>query len=259
MRKPKSGSRSSPQTPEDLARRLPGIRLKGVAAPVLERARRLLAVTLETASAHNLSYRDVVRDLAYGTAALRVGEAEIARQSSDPNGPLRTAACASGCAFCCILAGEDGGTIIEAEARRLHAALGPSIGAPPASAWHAKACAALDPETRTCRAYDARPMICRSHISSDAGACEKVAAGTPAPGPGVLSGHFTYLAVMSLGRALLKGVAKAPTYALAEVTRSAMAGEDLATTLETARHKPRALDDEVARMSATWGKAWRAG
>lgn len=35
------------------------------------------------------------------------------------------------------------------------------------------ACPFLDPQTRSCRVYDVRPMCCRIHISQDADACRK--------------------------------------------------------------------------------------
>lgn len=237
--------------PRDLAAlrtRIAAARLKGADAALIERARKLLLVYLDTAQAHAVPFEALAKDLRTGLPALRIAGAELQRQDEDPAGPLATAACASGCAFCCILAGEDGGTITEAEARQLHAALVPLAGQPGASAWHPRACAALDPATRLCRAYEARPLICRTYVSRDASACEKIAQGTPASGPGVLGAQGLLLAAQALVRAALDGVTKVPTYSMARITAGAMRAEPLAETLRAARQPPRTLDDERRRL-----------
>jgi Fe-S-cluster containining protein len=156
-------------------------------------------------------------------------------------------ACADGCAFCCILSGEDGGTITEAEAIALHSALAPLSGQPDGRAWHPKACPSLDPETRSCRAYDARPMICRAYVSTDVEACKAVSEGQAAIGPGTLGPYHTYLAAIGLSRAALKGVKRVSTYALAKVAAAAVEGALLDDALASARHKPTELDAELKR------------
>ena len=62
--------------------------------------------------------RDALRELSAGEAPPAIGRALLARTPEPPG-----LDCAAGCAFCCILPGDDGGTITAAEARALHAAL----------------------------------------------------------------------------------------------------------------------------------------
>ena len=159
-------------------------------------------------------------------------------------------ACARGCAYCCILAGADGGTISGAEARNLHEALAPRAGQPDGRAWHPKACPALDPLTRQCRAYEVRPMIGRSYVSTDAEACERVSTGQAATGPGGLGAQTTYLTALAVCRVALKGLAKVPTYAMATVARAAVEGLPLAEALRAARHPHKSLEDERKRHHA---------
>ena len=100
--------------------------------------------------------KQAVTDLADGTAATGIGRLGLSGLS--PSG----LACAEGCAFCCILSGDDGGTISETEAVALYEALAPLAGQPDGREWNPKACPSLDPDSRMCRAYEARPMICRA-------------------------------------------------------------------------------------------------
>lgn len=180
-------------------------------------------------------------DLADGTAATGIGR--VAMSGLSPTG----LACADGCAFCCILSGEDGGTITEAEAAALHATLAPLAGQPDGRAWHPKACPSLDPDTRSCRAYEARPMICRAYVSTDVEACKSVSEGHAAPGPGTLGPYHTYLAAIGLSRAVLKGTKRVSTYALSRVAAAAVEGVSLDAALAAARHKPTELDAELRR------------
>lgn len=185
--------------------------------------------------------RQAVAELADGTAATGIGRLGLSAVSP------RGLACAEGCAFCCILSGEDGGTITESEAVALHAALSPLAGQPDGRAWHPKACPSLDPESRMCRAYDSRPMICRAYVSTDVSACEAVAEGQAMPGPGTLGPYHTYLAAIGLSRAALKGTRRVSTYALARVAAAAVEGRALEDALTAARHKPAELDAELRR------------
>ncbi|MCR9109772.1 MAG: YkgJ family cysteine cluster protein [Rhodobacteraceae bacterium] len=189
------------------------------------------------------------RDLADGTAATGVGR--VALSGLSPQG----LACADGCAFCCILSGSDGGTITEAEAVALHTALAPLAGQPDGRAWHPKACPSLDPETRSCRAYDARPMICRAYVSTDAEACKAVSEGRAASGPGTLGPYHTYLAAIGLSRAALKGVKRVATYALSKVAAGAVQGASLEDTLAAARHAPSELEAELKRSKRDLSRA----
>jgi hypothetical protein len=225
-------------------------RLKGSPVDAVERARRILLAWLDAALAQGKSFDAVVSEMAAGVPALTVARVELGQTAPDPRH-----ACATGCAFCCILPGGDGGTITAAEARALHAALAPLAGQPDGRAWHPRACPSLDPATRACRAYAGRPVICRSYVSYDAAACEQIAEGTPAPGSGVLAPHVSYLLVHALSRAALAGRAKVPTYSMARIAAAAVAGEPLDTALPAARHRPRDLDDERKRSAAGYARA----
>lgn len=241
-------STKAPRSISALSARLKSARLKGPTTQATERARRMLGVYLESAEAHGVPFRDLVGQLASGTAALRIAGAELEQQAADPAGPMAEADCSMGCAFCCILS-DDGGTVTEAEARQVHAALAPMAGGPDGRDWHPRACAALDPETRLCRVYEARPLLCRTYLSRDVEACKQIAEGTPAAGAGVLGAQGVMLSAQALARAMLKGVTSVPSYALAVVTAGAADGENIETTLGRARQKPRGLEDERARLS----------
>ncbi len=245
--KPASGK---PQDIATLRARVAKIRLKGSGTVQAERARRLLLVYLETAAAHAVPFEDLLRALRSGLPALRIAGAELRQNAAQPDGPLASAACAAGCAFCCILSGRDGGVIAEAEARVLHAAVAPLAGALDGRDWHPRACAALDPQSRTCRVYESRPLICRTYMSKDATACAQIAEGIPAPGAGVLGVQGLMLAVHALVRAALAKVSQVPTYSLARISAGAADGEDVATSLRAARQTPRALDEERRRFGS---------
>lgn len=243
-----------PRPPRDLAAlrravariRPPGA--SGAEGETLARARSLLDVYLKTAEAHGQSFEETAKALRAGLPALRIGGAELQAQATRPGSAVERAACAPGCAFCCILSGDDGGVILEMEARRLHAALAPLHGAPDGRDWNAAACPALDPATRMCRAYEARPMICRTYLSDDAEACRKISEGTPAQGPGVLGAQGLYLAVQSLARAALRGLTQVPTYSLRAMAAAAIDGTDEREALRCARHAPKVLEEERARL-----------
>ncbi|WP_300588272.1 YkgJ family cysteine cluster protein [Marivita sp.] len=227
-----------------LLHRLSNVR-SGSATEVTDRARRgLMAFVGAQVDAGRAS-----KELADGTAATGIGR--VALSAMSPQG----LACADGCAFCCILSGDDGGTITEAEAIALHSALSPLAGQPDGRAWHPKACPSLDPETRSCRAYDARPMICRAYVSTDVEACKSVSEGQAASGPGTLGPYHTYLAAIGLSRAALKGVKRVSTYALAKVAAAAVDGASLEDALASARHKPTELDAELKRSKRDLSRA----
>ena len=233
---------TAPKGVPALRRAVEKARLPGTPRAVTERARRILLASLDALAAAPAAR--VADDMASGAAATRIGEADMARAAPPPDTD-----CRAGCAFCCILAGDDGGTVTAHEARRLHAALAPVAGRPDGRAWHPMACPALDPETRTCRAYDARPMICRAYLSTDVAACEAIAQGTPAPGPVTLAGYGIALAAHGLARAALKGTRAAPTHALRMVAAAAVEGRDVETALTESRHAPRMLDAERRRLA----------
>lgn len=255
--KPTSKAGKAPTGIAALRARVAKARAREVGRAADERAHRLLDAYLATAETHGLPAREVVEGVARGEAARHVGDALLARAADDPPEILRKAACSAGCAFCCILSGGDGGTITEAEARALHAALAPLAGKPDGRAWHPEACPALDPETRSCRAYDARPMICRSYLSRDAAACEANADGGALPGSGLIGAHLDYLAVLSLSRAALKGVSRVPSFALARIARGAIDGEALDESLDAARHPAKALDEACWAVTKAAGKTHR--
>lgn len=239
--------------PRDAASLLAAIaaaRLPGSPPEAVERARRILSAYVEAASNQGRSFAALVQDLASGQAALTVARVDLDRTEPDPG-----LACAAGCAFCCILPGEDGGLVTEVEARQLHRALSELSGQPDGRNWHPRACPALDPETRTCRAYDARPVICRAYVSYDASACEKIAQGSAAGGAGVLSPHVTYLLTHALARAALKGVTQVRSYALARVAAAAVKGVPPDQALREARHRPSDLDAERRRSAKGYAAA----
>ncbi|GGD24237.1 YkgJ family cysteine cluster protein [Sinisalibacter lacisalsi] len=228
-------------------------RAKGAGKAATERARRLLDAYLATAERHGRAAREVAAGMARGEVALAIGTATRDALMSDPPVVVRRAACAEGCAFCCILRGGDGGTITETEATRLHDALAPLAGQPDGRDWHPDACPALDPVTRACRVYDARPMICRSFLSTDAAACETNATGGAAAGAGLIGSHLDYLAAHALARDALRGTARVPTYSLARIAAGAVAGETADASLDAARHATGTLDD-TCRNAARAGQ-----
>lgn len=234
----------------DLQAKAAKVSTKGVPVAFRDPARRALVAWLGAAVQHGMPLNEALRRLRDGEAAEAIGRTAISPQLVDPTGTAAKAECRAGCAFCCILTGDDGGTITHMEARRLHEALAHLQGEPDGREWTAKGCPSLDPETRLCRAYDARPMICRSYMSTDVSACEKIAEDTPAEGAGVLGAQTLYLAVLTLSRNLLKGIARVPTYSLSRVAAGAIDGESLDVAMGAAKHGPRELDDEIARQNA---------
>ncbi|MEL6516306.1 MAG: YkgJ family cysteine cluster protein [Pseudomonadota bacterium] len=247
------GKAGPPKDAASLRAAIASARLPGVPTDAANRARRILTAYVEAAMRQNKPFPDLIRDLKSGTPAVTVARVELA-QAPDDQGY----ACAQGCAFCCILPGQDGGTITESEARTLHAALAPRAGEPDGRAWHPRACPSLDPESRQCRAYDARPTICRAYVSYDAKACEQISQGIPAEGSGVISAQITALHVHALTRAALKGTAKVATYALRDIAAAAVEGAPIDAALTRARHRPRELEDEVKRATQGYAQA-RAG
>ncbi|SFS21792.1 YkgJ family cysteine cluster protein [Yoonia litorea] len=226
-------------TLEELAQRVAKARVSGVDKARVERARRILTSYLQTAFAHQIPAKDVLAEMASGKAAWRLGMAVRDELMKSPPKVVQEAACAEGCAFCCILNGGEGGVITAFEAEQLHTALTPLAGQPDGRAWHPKGCPALDPDTRSCRAYDARPMICRSFISTDAAACEINAEGGKEMGAGLLGNHLDYLLVLALCRAALKGITQVQTYSLADTAALGVAGAD---GIADARQKTSALE-----------------
>jgi Fe-S-cluster containining protein len=192
---------------------------------------------------------EIVARLAEGHAATMLAEVEESEARKAGRDPHAGAACAAGCAFCCVLLGDDGGTITAHEAARLHAALAPLAGTPDGRDWHARACPALDPETRACRAYDARPSLCRAYHSTDAEACAGHLQGKVREGARLAGGHLSYLAAHGLARAALAGRAEVPTFSLRELAAAAVEGVDAPAALARARHGEGLLDAERRRMA----------
>lgn len=242
-----AATRKSPRgAPADipaLRHKLARARARGMPPALQDRGRRILDAWLGSAEAQGQPLREIRRDLATGEAARKLaamtGEQIRAQQPEQ----LANAACAEGCAFCCILLEGDGGLMTEAEARGLHAALAPLAGQPDGRGWNAQACAALDPGTRQCRVYDARPTICRSFISTSVEACIENAEGGEADGSGLLGNHLDYLAILALSREVMKGSALVTTYALDALARATVEGADLDTALKAARHPTRELEE----------------
>lgn len=233
-----------------LKARLAAAKAGGGDAAVADRARRGLIAFVEACAQKGMAGAEIADRLADGTAATQIARVGLAARPEPPG-----LACARGCAFCCILPGADGGTVTEAEARRLHAALAPLAGQPDGRAWHRAACPALDPATRVCRAYDARPTICRAYVSTDAAACERVSEGVPQPGPGTRGPYHDYLAAMALCRAALKGTRRVSTHALARLAAAAVEGAEAEAALKASRHRPAALDAELGRSRRDLARA----
>lgn len=248
----KSAARA-PLTIQMLAARVMAAKVKHLSEQSQARAKRIMQSYFQTVAAHGMPVKDVILQLQNGEVAQQLGDAVRIEIMKDPPAAVTNAACADGCAFCCILSGGDGGLITHGEAVRLHTALAPLQGQPDGRAWHKNACPALDPETRSCRVYDARPTICRSFLSTDAAACAQNAEGGTEQGAGLLGSHMDYLAVLALSRQALKGIALVGSYSLADVAAHAVAGDDIAESLTQARHKPSALDQACKDSRAAAG------
>ena len=238
----KKAAAGGPPTFTSLDDRIARAKIKGLSSTQEHRAKRILRSYLQTAQTYGMSVTDVIAELGNGEAARRLGAAVRDEILKTPPDAVRNAACSNGCAFCCILSGGEGGLITQTEAATLHSALAPLQGQPDGRAWHKDACPALDPKTQSCRAYEARPMICRSFLSTDAEACRRNAEGGTEQGAGLLGSHLDYLAVHALCRQVLKGISQVHSYSLAAIAAGAIAGEDIETSLKNARHKPSALD-----------------
>ena len=241
----KPGARALSGIPA-LRQKLLRARARGMPRFLEDRGRRLLDAYLATAEAEGRPARALAGDIASGAVAQKLAEMTGAQIRAVEPEQLREAACSEGCAFCCILLEGDGGLITEAEAIQLHGALAPLAGQPDGRAWNANACAALDPETRLCRAYDARPTVCRSFISVDVEACRENAAGGDEDGSGMLGNHLDYLAVLALSRDLMRGTALVTTYNMQAITSAAIDGVALDKALKQARHKSVELEDTCA-------------
>ncbi|SPJ25035.1 YkgJ family cysteine cluster protein [Palleronia abyssalis] len=243
--------------PDTLRRGIASAAPRGMSTSTRDRARRLMLAWIDTAIAHRVGANDLARALRDGQAARQIAAARRAEIAADPPDAIRNAACAPGCAFCCVLTDEDGGTISTAEAQAVHAALVPMAGQRDGSDWMHRACPALDPETRLCRIYDDRPEICRSYISTDAAACEINAAGGSAPGGGVIGSHVDFLALLAVSRAAMTGLAQVPTFALRDVAAAALNGRDAKEALNAARHPPVMLDR--VQSGAERGRTYSSG
>jgi hypothetical protein len=235
-----------PRDVEGLRAAIAAARLSGTPSQVIEQARQLLLSWL--GSVRSAPVGAIVRDLASGEAARQIGLALIA-QGTPPDG----LDCKAGCAFCCILPGDDGGTITAAEARALHAALTPLAGQRDGRVWHPQACPSLDPNTRLCRAYDARPMICRTYVSRDVTACEAIGEGEAKPGTGTLPAQIIHVTAQSLARAALRGLALSHTYSLKQIATAALGGQEVDAAMKSARHPPGNLDIERRRLGRGLG------
>jgi hypothetical protein len=247
------GDKSAALTVADLANRVAKAKVKGVGKALETRGKRILTSYLQTAQSYGMSAKDVIAEMASGQAAWRLGHAVRDELLKTPPDAVRNAACAQGCAFCCILSGGEGGVITAVEAEQLYTAAQPLAGQPDGRKWHPEACPALDPETRSCRAYDARPMICRSFLSTDAEACQRNAEGGEEQGAGLLGSHLDYLVIHALCRQALKGITQVHTYSMAATAAAAVSGTDDGNGISNARHKPSALERACSDGAAAAG------
>lgn len=206
-----------------------------------QRAKRGISAFIKSMLGDEKSQENIIRRIADGTAAQGIGQ--IGLSVYNPSNE----ACKSGCAFCCILKGNDGGIISEVETTQIFYSLTKLQNEPDGRDWNPSACAALDPETLTCRSYETRPMICRSYISTDASACEKVSQGESGSGMGTLEPYHTYLASLEVSRSSLKGVKRVSTYSLAKLAANTVGGATLDEALKRSRHNSVELNKEIKR------------
>ena len=232
---------TAPVTFRLLNTRLARASVRAFGAVISARARTRLAGYLARAEQAGHTPEEVADALASGATARALADQITAEITTASPALVRDIACRSGCAWCCIFLEGDGGLITEAEARGLYAALAPLSGQRDGRSWHPKACAALDPVTRNCRAYDTRPMICRSFISTDAEACRENAEGGDAEGSGTIGSQVDYLALLALSRDILRGRRRLATYSLEALARAASDGVTAEAALAAARHAPREL------------------
>jgi len=233
-----------------LRRAIEAARPKGTARESLASARGLLLSWVQAAETHGVPFSEALRRIRSGAAARQISGAAAEAQTAAGQGIAAEAACAPGCAFCCILRGDDGGTISADEAETLHAALIDLRGEPDGRSWHPDACASLDPKTRMCRVYGARPMICRTYMSVDVSACEKLVEGTPSNGTGVLGAQAIHMSLLALSRAVLLGRSMVQTYSMSTIARMAVEGASLDDALAAARHGPKGLVEELERLAS---------
>jgi hypothetical protein len=238
----KTGAAKTPDF-DAIAQRVQQARIKGVGKPLMERAQRIMMSYLQTTQSHGVPSKTVLAQMASGEVAWQLAHAVRGEIMKNPPPEVQNAACAQGCAFCCILTHDEGGIITAYEAQNLADALIPLPGAPDGRAWHDKACPALDPETRSCRAYDARPMICRSFLSTDVETCRANAAGETETGAGLLGSHLDYLMLHALCRQALKGISQVRTYGMRQVAAAIIDGKTTEQALPAARHSSAILDD----------------
>ena len=208
---------------------------------IASRAKRGIQAYIKAMIHEGKKFDELSVHLADGTAALTIGR--IGLSATNPTG----LACSRGCSFCCILTGDDGGTISEKEAKSLYFALIPFAKQPDGRSWHPKACPSLNPKTLECRAYGARPMICRSYISTNVEACKKISDGKTADGPGTLAPYHTYLASLGISRLVLKGLKRVATYSMFRLASEAVSGSALDEALHNSRHAASELDAELKR------------
>ena len=215
----------------------------------MARAKRGIEAYMQAMALDGTPMTNIIEKLVDGTVAQGIGQ--IGLSALNPSG----LACVKGCAFCCILNGEDGGTITEIEAVEMYKALSKLQDGPDGRNWASKACPSLDPETLECRAYEARPVICRSYISTSVTACETLSKGEAATGPGTLPPYHTYLAAHGISRAALKGTKRVSTYSLFELASQAIDGASLETALARSKHSTSELEAELKRSKRDLSRA----
>lgn len=238
--------------PTGVARRRGALMADDLGGAVPFQALAFVKAGLEADMAARSTFREIKAAVESGEMAVALAMKSVQRHPIETilerNGSR--AACAAGCAFCCILAPDaagrgNGGPITRVEAERLFAALAPLVGAPDGRDWRADACPALDPETKMCRAYESRPVLCRSTASADAAICEALADGDESRGTNARHAASYMLHVaQALGRRSMG--AEAPTYALARFAAAVIDGAGLEAALKAARHS-RAETEEIAR------------
>lgn len=107
----KKAAAGGPLTFAALAKRVERANVKNLSKAGQDRAKRIVDSYLQTMQTHGMPISQVITEMQNGEAARRLGDAVRGEIMKTPPDAVRKAACADGCAFCCILAGGEGGLI----------------------------------------------------------------------------------------------------------------------------------------------------
>ena len=131
--------------------------------PVEPQGRELAKRSVEQAVRTEVSFKTYVDALRSGYAIQSWGVHMLEQQPYDMSS-MSPVGCAKGCFYCCCT--DIYVTLSEAEE------VAKAVQGLPLPTFHPKACPALDPDTKACRAYTKRPLVCRSYFVVDAQTCK---------------------------------------------------------------------------------------